>query len=306
MSAQLSGVITSLVTPFGTVHGESGSAGEIDTLHFEVLVRRQSDAGVAAVAVAGWVGEGPTLTDRERRLLVETAVRAKGAMKVLVHVGTPSTARSLALALDANVSGADGLILVVPFYNRPNHAGIRRHVATVAASTSLPLYIEIDEATTNVHLTVAQIAELSRIERVVGIVDHTANPLHVECMSSARRGTSFFAAYEQNAMVCGLLGADGIFSASANVSPALVTELWAYVASNDVPRARMCHERLQPLFEFTRRHGVAGLKYLLQPSVGSEPSVRLPLCELESLEECDRPALAAVCAPASVHRTPAR
>lgn len=286
MSAPLSGVITTLITPFLTSTDDlSGLTTRVDTFRVSVMMRCQARAGVAAVALAGWVGEGPTLSDAERRQLLETAIAAKDRLHVLAHVGSPSTARSIALAADAKACGADGLILVLPYYNRPTFAGIRQHISSVVAATTLPVYIEVDAGATGVRLSVAEIAELTRFDGVAGILDHDPNPLHVECKSSARRGTSFLAAFEPTAMASGLLGADGIFSAAANIEPCMVVELWRAIADNDVEAVRACHLRLLPLTTFIERHGVAGLKDLLQSRIGSERTVRRPLHLLDHADQ---------------------
>ncbi|WP_427025431.1 dihydrodipicolinate synthase family protein [Aureimonas ureilytica] len=278
MSAAFSGVVTSLVTPFkSSFDADAGMSSEIDTFRVASLTRWQARSGVSAVAVAGWAGEGSTLERAERIALVEAAASAKGRMTVLAHVGTPSTAKSIALALDAEAAGADGLVLVMPFYNKPSFAGIRAHVEAVAASTRLPLFLEFDEAATKVHLSSCQMAELTEIANVAAIVDHSANPLHVECMSRARAGVAFLAGHEPTAAASGLLGADGLFSAVANVAPTLVVGLWDAIRGNDGALAREFQSRLRPLVDLVEAEGVAALKEMLHESVGCETTVRLPL-----------------------------
>ncbi|WAJ27249.1 dihydrodipicolinate synthase family protein [Antarcticirhabdus aurantiaca] len=278
MSAAFSGVVTSLITPFvSRLDADVGVDTEVDTFRVAALTRWQARSGISAVAVAGWAGEGSTLDRAERIALVEAASEAKDGMAVLAHVGSPSTAKSIALALDAAAAGADGLVLVMPFYNKPSYAGIRGHVEAVARATALPLLLEFDEAATNIRLSPGQMAELTRVENVAGIVDHSPNPLHVECMSGARHGTTFLAAHEPTATACGLLGADGLFSAVANVDPAGVVALWEAIDRNDAERARALHARLKPLVDLVEAEGVAAMKDLVHDVVGSETTVRLPL-----------------------------
>jgi 4-hydroxy-tetrahydrodipicolinate synthase len=281
MSAAFSGVITSLVTPFTSCFdADLRRSTEVDTFRVASLTRWQSRCGVSAVAVAGWAGEGSTLDRPERIALIETASGAKGAMAVLAHVGSPGTAKSVALAVDAAAAGADGLVLVMPYYNKPNFAGIRSHVEAVADATPLPLLLEFDEDATKVRLSPCQMAELTRIANVSSIVDHSPNPLHVECMSRARHGVSFLAAHEPTAAACGLLGADGLFSAVANVAPTLVVGLWRAIRDNDVQRARELSTLMRPLVDMVETEGVAALKELLHDVVGCETTVRLPLQSL--------------------------
>lgn len=278
MSAAFSGVITSLVTPFTSdPDADLGPATELDTFRIAALTRWQARSGVSAVALAGWAGEGPTLTRAERIALIETARAAKGPMRVLAHVGSPGTARSIALAIDAEAAGADGLVLVMPPYNKPTFRGVRAHVEAVADATSLPLLLEFDEAATRMHLTPCQMAELTGVAGVCAIVDHSANPLHVECMSRARHGVSFLAAHEPTAAASGLLGADGVFSALANVAPTLVVEMWTAIRESDADHARALNAAARPLLDLVEREGVAVLKAILHDVVGCETMVRLPL-----------------------------
>ncbi len=281
MSSVFSGVVTSLVTPFrSSFDADLGPSSEVDTFRVAALTRWQARSGVRAVALAGWAGEGSTLQRAERIALVEAAVSAKGRMAVLAHVGTPSTARSCALALDAEAAGADGLVLVMPFYNKPSFAGIRAHVEAVAAATGLPLFLEFDEAATRVHLSSCQMAELSRIRNVAAMIDHSTNPLHVECMSRAKPGVAFLAAHDPTFAATALLGADGLFSAMANVAPDLVVGLWRAICENHVGLAREFQRRLQPLADLVEAEGAAALKEMLHGIVGCDTAVRLPLHRL--------------------------
>ena len=278
MSSAFSGVVASLITPFTpSLDADFGFSTEVDTFRVASLTRWQARSGVAAVAVAGWAGEGSALNRAERVALIEAAVSAKGRMAVLAHVGTPSTAQSCALALDAEAAGADGLVLIMPFYNKPSFAGIRAHVEAIATATGLPLFLEFDEVATRVHLSSCQMAELSRIRNVAAMIDHSTNPLHVECMSRAKPGVAFLAAHDPTCAATALLGANGLFSAVANVAPELVVGLWRAICQNDVGLAKEFQRRLQPLADLVEAEGVAALKEMLHGIAGCDTAVRLPL-----------------------------
>ncbi|ALN75248.1 dihydrodipicolinate synthase family protein [Aureimonas sp. AU20] len=278
MSTAFTGVVTSLITPFTSNFDLNlGHASRVDTFRVACLARWQARCGVSALSVAGWAGEGSTLSRAERIALIEAASGAKGPMAVLADIGFPSTAASVTLAMDAAGAGADGLVLVMPYYNKPTFPGIRRHVEAVAGATSLPLLLEFDEARTKVRLSSVEMAELTGIGTVASVIDHSPNPLHVECMSRARNGVSFLAAHEPTAAACGLLGADGLFSAVANCTPALVVALWQAIEEGDVARVRDVAARLKPLADLVEAEGVPALKELLQDAIGSETTVRLPL-----------------------------
>ncbi|WP_062017916.1 dihydrodipicolinate synthase family protein [Aureimonas sp. AU4] len=279
MSVAFSGVVTPLITPFlSSSEPDPGSGSEIDTFRLAALVRWQARSGVSAVILGSPIGEGPTLTRDERVALVKAAGPVKGRMQVLAHIGTPDTARAVEMARDARGAGADGLVLATPPYNKPTARGILAHIAAVAdAAAGLPILVEFDEARTKTHLTVCEMAEMIRVAGVAGLVDHSPNPLHLECLSRARPDTCFLAGHEPAMAACGLMGAHGVSSAAANVAPHLVVALWQAVADGDGAGARRLQERLTPLFQLVEAEGVPALKDLAQDALGCETTVRLPL-----------------------------
>lgn len=279
MSAAFSGVVTPLITPFLSSNArDTGSGTEVDTFRMAAMTRWQARSGVSAVTIGSWVGEGPALTRQERRALLLAARSARGSMRVLSHIATPDTACAIAMARDAQEGGADGIVLSTPPYNRPTARGVLAHVDAVARSLKgLPILVEFDEARTCTPLTACEMAAISQVEGVVGLVDHAANPLHLECLSRARSGTLFLTGYEPGITASGLLGAHGVVSAAANVAPHLVVALWQAIADGDGAGARRIQERLTPLFRLVEAEGVPALKDLAQDALGCETTVRLPL-----------------------------
>lgn len=277
MCSIISGVVTSLVTPFTTHLADGLRDTEPDPFAFEALLRWQARAGVSGVVVAGWAGEGPALTRAERSGLIRLAAQCRRSMALLVAIAEPSTARAVAQAVEAAEDGADALVLSLPFYNKPTVAGMHRHIEAVAEATRLPLLVELDPARTNLGLSVAQIAALLRLPRVAGLVDHTANPLHVECMSAAPGPSVFLAARDACAHAAALLGADGLVSTIANCAPDAVVRLWTAGRRGDAPTARAIAAELAPLVGAVEAEGVPALKQGLRATCGMEPAVRLPL-----------------------------
>lgn len=277
MLTKRSGVMTSLVTPFRRRAG-TNEPPPIDEAAFEAIVRAQVRAGVDAVIVAGWIGEGPTLTLEERGILLSIARSAcRGRVAVLTDVGSCDTAKSIAFARDAASAGADGIVVVTPPYNKPNAAGFRRHVLGIAESTTLPILLEFDPERTRSPVTVRDMMGLMDIERIEGIVIHSGSPVHAECLGATRGATTFFAACEASCVASRALGADGIVSASANAVPASMVQLGLSCGTVQMDYARHIHEALFPLIHAVEEEGVPALKHAVARLYGMEATVRLPL-----------------------------
>ncbi|WP_185984656.1 dihydrodipicolinate synthase family protein [Aureimonas mangrovi] len=181
-----------------------------------------------------------------------------------------------AYALDAQVAGADALIMVVPYYSRPSTEGLLGHVRRVTRATSLPLILEFD-ARTALSPSIQEMAKLMLVDGVAGVIDHSANPLHIECLSAAHSSRAFLTAHEPNAIASAAFGAHGLFSAVANVFPTEVLALWSACERGDFDGARHIHRHLLPLMNVVEEEGVPALKLAMYPQIGLDPTVRLPL-----------------------------
>jgi len=129
------GTAPALVTPFT-------ASGEVDEPAFERLIDRQLDGGVSGLVVLGTTGENPTVTHYERRRLVDLALRrADGQVPVIVGTGTYNTEDSIAFSVEAGQAGADGVLVVGPYYSKPSQEGFRRHVKAIAEATDQPIVL---------------------------------------------------------------------------------------------------------------------------------------------------------------------
>jgi 4-hydroxy-tetrahydrodipicolinate synthase len=152
---RLAGVITALVSPMKN--------GEIDLPTFEAHVDRQLDAGVSSISPIGTTGEASTLSDAEVELLISTTVRrAAGRAFVMVGAGANSTRVAIEKAKRAAELGADGVLVVVPYYNKPSQTGMINHFTAVAQAVSIPVMLYNVPARTGVDLSVESCARLSR------------------------------------------------------------------------------------------------------------------------------------------------
>jgi 4-hydroxy-tetrahydrodipicolinate synthase len=276
------GVVTSIVTPFSSRPDVSGGSSILlDEKSWRNEIAFQRDSGIPAVAVAGWIGEGSTLSRKERQTLIALAVEIAGPMRVYADISSNDTAKAETYAGDAEAAGADAVIVVTPSYSRPNIAGVRRHVERVTRAVDLPVYVEFDAARTRCGLTACEMSKLARIDGVAGLIDHASNPLSVECLSGIGKPALFLSASEPICVAACLFGADGFFSAIANLAPVEVLRMQTACRDGQFDRARVLHERLLPLILAIEEHGVAALKYALLLRRGIESTVRLPLVPLD-------------------------
>src|SRR5215813_3358799 len=163
-----SGALTALVTPF--------RAGEVDTRALAALVEAQIAGGIHGLVPCGSTGESATLTHEEHVEIVRQVVRAaRGRVPVIAGTGSNSTAEAIRLTRGAEEAGADGALLISPYYNKPTQDGIYRHYAAVAEATKLPLIIYNIPGRTASNITPETLARLARIRNVVGVKEATGS-----------------------------------------------------------------------------------------------------------------------------------
>lgn len=239
--APLRGVYTALVTPF--------AGGELDHEAFVALTRRQLDAGIAGLVPCGTTGETPTLEAEEWVWLVRASVElAGGEVPVIAGCGTNSTRGTVANVEKAGKLGVDAALVVLPYYNKPNPAGMRAHVEAVA-SVGLPLVLYHVPGRTAQRLPVGQLAELCHVPGVVGVKEATGDvsygvELLLERPGALLSGDDFTFA----PLMFG--GADGVISVLSNVAPKM-TVAWANAAAaGDRATATQLQARLFPLVRY--------------------------------------------------------
>jgi 4-hydroxy-tetrahydrodipicolinate synthase len=237
------GVLTALVTPFRD--------GGVDERALEELVEAQVAAGVDGVVPCGSTGEAATLSHAEHRRVVEVVVAAaRGRVQVLAGTGSNSTAEAIALTRHAKEAGADGALLISPYYNRPTQDGILAHYAEVARQTSFPLVVYNIPGRTASNVLPETLARLAEIEQVVGVKEASGN-LDQMAHVIASVPDSFAVLSGDDALTLPLLaiGGRGVIATTSNVAAAEMVELVRAFRAGDVERARAVHYRLLPLFD---------------------------------------------------------
>src|SRR5499426_1001573 len=204
------GVLTALVTPFRD--------GEIDEGALRALVDRQIEAGIDGLVPCGSTGESATLSHAEHRRVVEIVVRAaRGRVPVVAGTGSNNTREAIALTRHAKEAGADGALLISPYYNKPTPEGIVQHYAAIARETAFPLVVYNIPGRTASNLLPATMARLAEIEQVVGVKE-SCGDLHQVAQLIASTPDSFKVLSGDDWAVLPMLalGGAGVISTASN------------------------------------------------------------------------------------------
>src|SRR5947199_10778483 len=214
------GTGTALVTPFRT-------DGSLDEAALRRLVRRQLDADVDFLVPCGTTGESPTLTHKEHLRVVEIAVElAKGKVPVLAGAGGYNTAEVIALARELAALGADGILSVTPYYNKPTQEGLFQHYRAIAQAVSLPIVLYSVQGRTGVNIEPATVKRLAEIENIVGIKEASGNISQMAAILNSVPD-NFIVLSGDDAITLPLmaLGGRGVISVVSNEIPAEMTKL---------------------------------------------------------------------------------
>ena len=265
------GSLTALVTPFKN--------GKLDLDALKHLVEWHIESGTEGFVPVGTTGESPTLSHDEHDLVVETVVRAAAGRKpVMAGAGSNSTAESVRLAQFAEKTGADAILVVTPYYNKPTQAGLKAHFTAVHEACNLPIYIYNIPPRSVVDMTPETMGELAQLPRIVGVKDATADVARVS-MQRLTCGADFIQLSGEDATAHGFnaQGGVGCISVTSNIAPALCAALQNACAAGNYAKALEIQDRLMPLHKavFTEP-GLVGAKYGVSLLGKCSDEVRLP------------------------------
>jgi 4-hydroxy-tetrahydrodipicolinate synthase len=271
------GVFTALVTPFRQ------DDGGVDEAALRELVERQVAAGVDGVVPCGSTGEAATLSHAEHRRVVEVVVQAaRGRVQVVAGTGSNSTSEAVELTGHAKDAGADGALLISPYYNKPTQNGIVEHYAEIARRCSFPLLVYNIPGRTASNILPRTMARLAEIEQVVGVKE-ACGDVHQVSQAIAACGEGFTFLSGDDALTLPILsvGGHGVITTVGNLVPAEMCELVRAFRSGDVERARSLHYRMLPLIDalFCETNPIAVKAALAMQGLVSE-RIRLPLTPL--------------------------
>jgi 4-hydroxy-tetrahydrodipicolinate synthase len=272
----LAGSIPDLPTPFD-------ADGAIDRTAFARLCTRQIEAGAPALVVGETAGEASTLSTAEQELLIRAAVDiANGRAKVIAGAGSNSTSHAIELARCAEAAGADAVMCVVPYYNKPMQEGIAAHFQAIALSIGLPIVLHDVPARTIRELADDTLLRLAERRQFVGLRDGTGDVMRPLRLSARLRGGfRLMSGDDATALAYVAAGGDGAISMLANVTPDLCRAIHSNLRQGRLQTARYLQRRLTSLQACLGRESPAALKYALSLLGQMRPTMRLPLVELD-------------------------
>ena len=243
MAGRFGSVVTAMVTPFREDHA-------VDLDRAQELASWLVDHGSDAVVVSGSTGESPTLTHKEKAELfraVGEAIRGKG--QLVCGTGTYSTAETLELTQAAEDAGADGLLVVTPYYNKPPQRGLIAHFERVAAATELPIVLYNIPGRTGTRIEHATLLQLAKRSNIVAVKDSTGDFQAIsKLVAEAPAGFEVYSGDDWATFGYVCLGAVGVVSVASHLVGPQMRQMVDLIGSGDVPAARKIHESLSPLF----------------------------------------------------------
>ena len=275
------GTFTALVTPFRD--------GAIDVSAFEKLIETQIAAGIAGIVAVGTTGESPTLSHEEREQVIRLAVTtANKRCQVLAGTGSNATHHAVADTKMAEKLGAEGALLVAPYYNKPSQEGLFRHFKAIADGTSLPIMLYNIPGRCGVDIgpdTVARLATECR--NIVSIKEASGSVERVSELRGRLPGSFTILSGDDSLTLPFMsVGAAGVVSVAANLFPAEVCALVRAFESGDAKSAEKLHRKLFPLFKdlFIEPNPVP-IKTALSWRGDMSSECRLPLCEMTAANQ---------------------
>jgi 4-hydroxy-tetrahydrodipicolinate synthase len=268
----LRGSITALVTPFKN--------GDLDETALRDHVNWQLENGTHGIVPVGTTGESPTLTPREHERVVEICVEeARGRVPVVAGAGSNSTAEAIAFSRHAEKVGADAVLIVTPYYNKPTQEGLYRHYKAVNDAIGIPIIIYNIPARSVIDMSVETMARLYELRNIVGVKDATANVARVSLQRQAM-GPDFLQLSGEDATALGFMahGGHGCISVTSNVAPAQCSEMQEACLRGDYASALKVQDRLMPLHTaLFIETNPSPAKYALSVLGRMSDEVRLPM-----------------------------
>lgn len=266
------GSLTALITPF--------KGGKLDEAAFRAHVAWQIENGTTGLVPVGTTGESPTLSHDEHKKVVEWCVHeARGRVPVMAGAGSNNTAEAVELAVHAEKAGADAILSVAPYYNKPTQEGLYQHFKAVNDAVGIPIFIYNIPPRSVVDISNETMARLYELKNIVGVKDATGNLARV---SQQRHllGPDFIqlSGEDMTALAYNAAGGTGCISVVANVAPRLCADLQETSLAGDYAKALKIQDRLIPLHDAVfKEPGLAGAKHGLKILGRSNEEVRLPL-----------------------------
>jgi 4-hydroxy-tetrahydrodipicolinate synthase len=264
-----------MVTPFKN--------GSVDEEAFRGLVNWQIAEGTNGLVPVGTTGESPTLSHEEHKHVVEWAIEeAKGRVPVVAGAGSNSTQEAIDLAQHAEKAGADAVLVVTPYYNKPTQEGLYQHFKAINDAIGIPIIIYNIPARSVIDMSVDTMARLFELKNIAGVKDATANVVRVS-QQRAALGEDFNQLSGEDATALGFMahGGHGCISVTSNVAPRLCAEFQSACLRGDFRAALLLQDQLMPLHTaLFIETNPSPAKYALSVLGRCDDAVRLPMVKV--------------------------
>ena len=273
MRRQFTGLGTALITPFR-------SDGSLDELAISRLARRQIEAGVHFLSPCGTTGEAPTLSEQEKIRVVELVVaEAHGKVPVLAGAGGYDTREVVHMVRRMEEAGADGILSVTPYYNKPTPEGLYQHYKMVADSTSLPIVVYNVPGRTGANVDAQTLLRIAELKNIVAVKEASGNMTQM-CEICAAVRDDFIVLSGDDALALPLMavGGHGVVSVASNEAPAEMTQMVELAEKGDIRAASRLHRWLFPLMQVNFVESNPGPVKAAMAAMGLiEENYRLPM-----------------------------
>jgi len=270
-----SGSFVAVVTPFKN--------NRVDVEKLKELVEFHIKKGTSGIVPCGTTGESPTLSHEEHRLVIETVVKTvNGRIKVIAGTGSNNTNEAIELTRFAKKVGADGCLVITPYYNKPTQNGLYLHFKKIAETVDIPIVMYNVPGRTGTNMISSTAAKLSKIKNIIGLKEASGNITQIsqivrECVEE------FDVLSGDDAMTFPILavGGKGVISVAANIAPAEVAGLVEAFNKGDINKSRKMHLKMFPLFEamFYETNPIP-VKTSMNLMGMISDDIRLPLCKM--------------------------
>ncbi len=269
------GSIVALITPFKN--------GVMDEDRYASLIQHHISNGTKGIVPAGTTGESPTLDHNEHKKVIEIAVKeCKGKIPVIAGTGSNSTAEAIELSRHAEDSGADGLLIVTPYYNKPTQEGLFQHYKSINDNVGIPIIIYNIPPRSVIDMSVDTMARLFELKNIAGVKDATADLNRVD-QQLKKMGPEFIqlSGEDGTALEFNMRGGVGCISVTANVAAKLCSEFQEACLKKNNDKAKKINEKLMPLHKaLFIESNPSPVKYAASLLKLSSEEVRLPLVKV--------------------------
>jgi 4-hydroxy-tetrahydrodipicolinate synthase len=270
------GAFVAIVTPFR--EGRVDEQGLVDLIEFQLA------SGSHGIVPCGTTGESATLSHAEHHRVVELTIKTvNGRVPVLAGTGSNSTSESIELTRHAKEAGADGALMITPYYNKPSQEGLYQHFKAVAEAVNLPIILYNVPSRTSINMLPETVARCAQVDNIVGIKEATGNLQQVsEVLRLCPPAFAVLSGDDFTAMPTVAVGGSGVISVTSNVAPGEMAAMMDSALAGDYARARELHYRLLPLMTamFLDTNPVPAKAALAMMGKIGSAAVRLPLFEI--------------------------